>query len=79
MSLLFSLLGASGTMVQMVAPRGTVRATAPIIQEVILCSWRSLGTPRGHSAIQEVIWACSHRGPLLGAVPAMVAVLVLLL
>ena len=63
----------------MVAPHGAIRATVPVTQEVTGCFWRLLRDPGDHSAIPGIIWACSHRDCLLGAAPAEVAALGLLL
>ena len=42
-TLVISLPGASESKAQMVAPRGAVSATVPVIPLVTLQSWRSLG------------------------------------
>ena len=53
-------------MALMVAPRGAVRAIVSVTPKVAWPYW-------GHSAILEVVQACSHGGHLLGPAPAKVA------
>ena len=62
MSLMISLLGATGFKVQMVAPHDVVRATVPVTLEVTWCSQRLFSATRVCSVILEVFFACSHGG-----------------
>lgn len=67
MSLVITLLDASGFKAQIVAPRDGIWATVPVIPEVSQHFQRSLGISRIRCVILEVVWACSHGDPWLGA------------
>ena len=70
--------GGSGSKAQIDAFCSAVRTTVPMIAEVAWHSQRSLSITRGWSSILEVIWACFHKGFLVGLAPVEVIVLGLL-